>query len=190
MTPGEPISLAVLVTAILEDLGIRYVIGGSVASSLIGEPRSTLDLDVMIEIDEPQLRSLLKRLGPDFYVDEESVFDALRSRSSFSAIQYATSMKVDFFLAEDAPFARRQMDRRRAVHVDPGRTMYFYTPEDLIVRKLLWFRAGGEVSDRQWRDVLGILKALRSGIDLKYLRDAAEEVEVADLLRRALSNAS
>jgi hypothetical protein len=180
----DPISIAVHIAGILEELGIRYVIGGSVASSVLGEPRSTLDLDLMVEIDERSARLLVVRLQPDFYAEEEDAIDAVRRGSSFNAIHYATSMKVDFFPAE--PFAKRQLDRRRALQVrSDAPLLYFYSAEDLIVRKLMWFRGGGETAIRQWRDVVGILKAAGSTLDRDYLRTAAEERGVDDLLMPA-----
>jgi hypothetical protein len=189
MTPADPIAVAAIVAAILEETGIRYVIGGSVASSLMGEPRSTLDLDIMISCDADSVRSLVARLKNEFYVDEDDALQAVANQSAFNAIHLGSSLKVDFFLAESHPFATKQLDRRRAVRVDPaGVNLYFYTPEDLIVRKLMWFRAGREVSERQWRDVLGVLKT-SADLDLHLLRESANEVGVGDLLDRALTDA-
>jgi hypothetical protein len=184
MTPADPVAVAAIVAAILEELGIRYVIGGSVASSLMGEPRSTLDLDLMIACDAHSVRRLVERLKEAFYVDESDALRAVADQSAFNAIHLPTSLKVDFFLAERAPFASHQIERRRAIDIG-GARLYFYAPEDLIVRKLMWFRLGAETSERQWRDVLGILKTEKN-LNAELLREAAREAGVDNLLDRAL----
>ncbi len=188
MTPVDPLATAALVAGLLEALGIPYVIGGSVASSLLGEPRSTLDLDLMIDADEGRVRALVDALREEFYVDLDDAIAAMRGSSSFNAIRYDSVMKVDFFIAE--PLGRRQIQRRRGIRVRPDLPMlYFYAVEDLILRKLLWFRLGGGVSDRQWRDVVSLLKVTGQDLDRPYLSTAAAEEGVADLLSRATENA-
>ncbi len=188
MNPIDPILIAAQVAGILEEIGVRYVIGGSVASSVLGEPRTTLDLDLMIEIDESQARLLAARLKDDFYVDAQDAVEAVRRGSSFNAIHYGTSMKVDFFPAET--FAKTQLDRRRRLAVrNDLPPLYFYSAEDLVIRKLMWFRAGREASARQWRDVVGILKASGPTLDRTYLVTAARERTVDDLLIRAAGDA-
>jgi len=183
VTPIDTVALAAHVASILEDLGIRYVIGGSVAASILGEPRSTLDIDIMIEVDEAQARALAKRLRDDFYVDELDAVESVRNTSSFNAIHYGTSTKIDFFPAE--AFARPQFDRRRALSIRHDLPpLYFYSAEDLIVRKLMWFRMGNE-----WRDVVGILKATGPSLDVAYVIDAAKERPVGDLLFRVAADA-
>src|SRR5688572_17744912 len=112
MTPADPLALASMVAEILDELGLRYVIGGSVAASLFGEPRSTLDLDIMVDLTESQARQLAARLARSCYVDEQTAVEAVRDRSSFNAIHLGTSMKIDFFLPEAEAFAQRQLDRR------------------------------------------------------------------------------
>ena len=189
MTPANPLAVAAIVAKILDDLGIRYVIGGSVASSLIGEPRSTLDLDLMIEADAGSVRSLVARMSGEFYIDEDDAVLAAVDRTSFNAIHLGSSLKVDFFVAEAEAFASRQLERRRRVRIEPdGVDLFFYAPEDVIVRKLMWFRAGGEVSERQWRDVLGVLKAC-ADLDVNLLRESANEAGVEELLDRAMRTA-
>jgi hypothetical protein len=187
VTPTDPIAVAQLVAAVLETVGIPYLIGGSVAASLRGEPRSTLGLDVMIDADVTTIAALVGRLTDQFYVDETSALDAVTRHGSFNAIHIDTSMKVDFFIAEDERFAKDQLRRREKVAIRPGVELYFYTAEDLIVRKLLWFRSGGETSDRQWRDVMGILR-VNANLDLPLLRSAADAAGVRDLLERALAS--
>lgn len=188
MTPVDPLALAARIAAILDSIGVRYVIGGSVAASVVGEPRSTLDLDLMVELDEVDAPQLVARLQDDFYIAEESVLGAIRAKGTFNAIHYASSMRIDFFIAED--FAAQQLDRRRELRVRPDLPpLFFYSAEDLVVRKLMWFRLGNEVSNRQWRDVLGILKTSWQSIDVAYLVIAAKERDVYDLLLRATTEA-
>jgi hypothetical protein len=145
---------------------------------MYGEPRSTLDLDMMIDADEKKVAGLVERLRDEFYVDRDDALEAARQRTSFSAIQTATSMKIDFFLTERESFAKEQMTRRHQIA-----DLHFYAPEDLIVRKLM-YRAGGEHSERQWRDVAGILRVSKEQIDFDYLRQAAAKVKVAYVLER------
>lgn len=179
MTPTDPFSFAVGVARVLDALEIRYVIGGSVASSYYGEPRTTLDLDIMIEADEAAARALAEALSGEFYVDGDAAADAVRHGSTFNAIHIASAMKVDFFIAEPRDAVRRQLERRRRVG-----SVWLYAPEDIIVRKLVWFRMGGEVSERQWNDVTNMLRLVRD-LDDAYLTEVAEELGVSDLLTRA-----
>ncbi|HVT03932.1 MAG TPA: hypothetical protein VHL58_11235 [Thermoanaerobaculia bacterium] len=188
MTPIDPLGVAQLIAELLEQSGLRYVIGGSVAASLMGEPRSTLDLDLMIESDPVKVRILVSLLSEICYVDEENALDAVQRRTSFNAVHFDSSMKIDFFIVDNA-LSQEQLLRARRIPLSSGVSLYFYTPEDLIVRKLLWFRIGGEPSQRQWRDVLGILRTSRSEIDRAFLGDTAVKAEVGDLLERALREA-
>ena len=184
MTPADPFHFAALVARYLDELRIRYVVGGSVASSFYGEPRTTLDVDVMIEVDEATVRALADSMKDDFYVDVDDAVDAVRHGHSFNAIHFATTTKVDFFIAEDRAAVRAQLARRRALETAAG-TVWFYAPEDILVRKLVWFRLGGEQSDRQWRDIAGLLRLSHDALDRGVLERAAEEFGVRDLLERA-----
>lgn len=189
MPEADPFAWAVRIGAILDSLGIHYVVGGSVASMLYGERRSTNDLDVVVDVDEPSVLALVERLKPAFYVEEEDAIEAVRHRSSFNAIDYATMMKIDFFIADHRDAVRTQLDRGRRVELHTGAAR-FYTAEDILVQKLVWFRMGGEQSELQWRDILGVLRISQPRLDNAYLDRAAAAFEVADLLVRARIDAA
>ena len=173
----------------LTSLGIRYVIGGSVAATIYGEPRATLDLDVVIEADGSTALKLVERLRAEFYVEEEDALQAVRYGTSFNAIHYDAGLKIDFFIAEKSAKVREQFNRARVVELAEGPAS-FYSPEDVVVWKLKWYRMGGEESDRQWRDIIGILRLAQEPLDDAYLDRMAAAFEVTDLLVRARNDAA
>ena len=187
--PSDPIRVLLHVTELLERIGTPYFLGGSLASSMLGEPRSTVDIDIAIVLRSADVPVLVAGLGSEFYVDEGAVLDAVERRTSFNAFHQPTVLKVDFFVLGDAPFDRAQLEgRRRSPALEgSGRCVFVSSPEDLILRKLDWYRQGAGVSDRQWRDVLGVLKVQAERLDLAHLRHWAAVLDLAELLERALS---
>jgi hypothetical protein len=185
---SEPVQVLIEVAALLERLGIPYLVGGSMASSILGEPRATVDVDLAVQIRSEQVDSLVAALEPDFYVDLFAARDAVRGHASFNAIHQRTVLKVDFFVLGAGDFDAEQMERRRptAVSDQPEPRVWVSSPEDLILRKLAWYREGGGVSDRQWRDVLGILKVQAERLDRAYLLRWAGRLGLSELLRRSL----
>jgi hypothetical protein len=188
---SDPVHVAVIVAEALEACRVRYLVGGSLASAVSGEPRSTLDVDLVVELTENDVEPFVAALGDAFHVDADALRRAVRERASANVIHYATSTKVDLFIAGGSPLDKKQMDRRQRVQVatDPERWLYVYTPEDILLQKLRWYRMGNEVSDRQWRDILGVILVQANRLDQAYLFDNADAFGVSDLLQRALSEA-
>ena len=184
----DPIAVALAVVRTLDSLGVASTIGGSIASSFAGEPRSTIDIDIVAAIDGRHIPGLLQALSPDFYVDAGALHRAVLSKGSVNLIHQATMLKVDIFVAGGTPLDRQQLARRRPVEVRPGEVLHVHPPEDILLQKLRWYRLGGEVSDRQWRDVLGIVRVQTGRLDIDYLRTHAPSIDVADLLERVLTS--
>ena len=194
MEPGmnsslpEPIAVTLLVIDVIEQLNIPYVIAGSLASTQHGVARSTLDSDLVVMMNKSHVPLLISRLKDEFYTDEEMALNAIGNQSSFNLIHLETMFKVDLFIAKDDPFDRAQIERRisRAVAEDLERKIYILSAEDTILAKLRWYRLGGEQSERQWRDVVGVVKVQGDGRDFEYLRKMAALLKVEDLLARLI----
>lgn len=185
---SESTRITLLVTHALEQIGIPYALGGSLASSLHGVMRSTLDADILADMQIEHIPALIAALSKEFYTDDEMMKDAINHRSSFNLIHYETAFKVDIFIRKLRAFDQMQLARRKrsVIATDPEESVYVVSPEDIVLAKLEWYRLGGETSDRQWRDILGVLKTRAGELDLDYLREWAAELKVTDLLDRAL----
>jgi hypothetical protein len=183
-----PIEVALRVADECERLGITYLIGGSLASSVAGEPRSTLDVDVVLEISEAQVSQLAKALEGEFYIDREALSRAIREKATTNLVHLGTAIKVDLFIAGSSPIDSQQLRRRQRIQVatDPDRYLFVHTPEDILLQKLRWFRMGDESSDRQWRDILGICLVQGEALDVEYLKATADILGVSHLLSRVL----
>jgi hypothetical protein len=184
----ESIKVLMLVVDVFERLRIPYLVGGSFASALYGVARSTLDADIVADIQLEQVSELVAELGSDFYIDDEMIRGAIVNRSSFNLIHFATMFKVDVFINKGRPFDHVQFKRRKKqlFATSPELKAFMTTAEDIILVKLEWYRLGNEISDRQWRDILGVLKVQAGRLDLEYMHKWAVGLNVADLLQRAL----
>jgi hypothetical protein len=190
---GSDILAAMLpVVEALEQVGARYHVGGSVASSAMGIARSTLDVDLVADLRLAQVDGLVSALERDYYIDGDMICDAIHRRSCFNVIHLATMLKVDVFVLKQRPYDLLAFSRAApaALEEEPGARSYMLaSPEDTILNKLEWYELGGRVSDRQWGDVLGVLRVRGEVLDLAYLRRWATEIGVAALLERALVEA-
>jgi hypothetical protein len=187
----EPILVTARVTSVLETLNVPYFIGGSLASTLYGMVRSTQDSDIVAELRNEHVQPFIGALQDDFYIDDEMIGDAITHQSSFNIIHRESFFKVDVFIPSKRAFTMSQFSRarREILSTDPEIQAMVSTAEDSLLAKLEWYRKGGEVSEQQWRDVLGILKVQAGALDLDYLHQMANEIKVADLLERALKDA-
>jgi len=179
---------AVLLFKTLDQLGIQYAIGGSFASSFHGIARATQDLDLVVELPTNRVRDLYKAVAPHFYADEETMLDAIRRGLSFNLIHLDSGFKFDLFVAGRHPLGREQLRHQRRVSTallggDPL-DVNIVSAEDIVLAKLLWYRAGGEVSERQWNDLVSLVEVLRDKADSVYLETQAARLGVTDLLTR------
>jgi hypothetical protein len=187
-----PLLVLSRIASALESLGVAYLTAGSFASSAYGTPRTTQDVDLVADLRPEHAAPLATALEGEFYVDQSMILDAILRRKSFNVIHLATMFKADIFVSEIHPWARSEMSRRQSERFGVGEdavTLYLASPEDTILHKLEWYRQGGGVSDRQWTDVLGVLKVQGVALDLPYLRQWAGELGLTELLDRALDEA-
>jgi hypothetical protein len=176
------------VITVLEELGVRYLIGGSLASTVHGTPRATLDADLLADVKPEHMEQIHKKLNHEFYISEEDMGNAIKRRTSFNMIHLNTLFKIDIFLPKNRPFDDQQF-KNRALYIvahNPERTAYIASAEDTILAKLEWYRLGNEASERQWRDVIGIIKVQDKRLNLEYLRQTASELGVLDLINKLI----
>lgn len=191
MTAPDPVAIALQVASVFERLGVRYVLGGSLASTTFGEPRATLDVDFAADLEPRHVVDLVTALGSDFFTDGQWIAAEVQRRGSFQLVHRATMTRVDVFVPAwtDVHLWKWEQRRRVSLSTAAGGSIDVTAPEGIVVQKLRWFRDGGEVSDRQWRDVVGVLKLQGASLQLVELRNWAQRTRVADLLERALQQA-
>ncbi|HEY9644993.1 MAG TPA: hypothetical protein V6C88_01415 [Chroococcidiopsis sp.] len=186
---ADPITVAAKVITILDSLSIDYYIGGSVASSLWGESCYTEDLNLIIELDETKVRPLVEAfLNASFYISDSAVEEAVSGRcSSFNVLDNETLEKTDLFVLQNTDFARSKMNRRIQQELPDGRLLWLSSPEDIVLQKLVW--GWSSQSQKQWRDVLGVLKLQGDRLDFDYLWHWAGKLEIAEALDQAFREA-
>ncbi|MDY6912180.1 MAG: hypothetical protein SVM79_07500 [Chloroflexota bacterium] len=164
----------------LDQAGIQYMITGSIASSLQGEPRSTHDIDMVIAIQESKVQELVEALPPpDFYLDEYSILDAIDRQSMFNLIDLKTGDKVDFWILTDEPFDESRFSRCYSESF-MGIKMRVSSPEDTILAKLRWAKLSGG-SEKQFTDALRVYEVQYGKLDMDYLEHWVRKLDVESL---------
>lgn len=175
---------------VLDSMEIEYFAAGSLASSLHGIPRASLDVDLVVNLPADQVEDFAAQLKGDFYADPEMMKEALSQGRPFNLIHYVSAYKFDIFPVHTDEYSQAQFGRRRfATTTSLGGEPIecaFATAEDTILSKLCWYRAGGETSERQWNDLRGILQVSGPALDFDYLETWASRLGVSDLLARLL----
>nr|WP_309693490.1 hypothetical protein [Armatimonas sp.] len=187
----EPLQVVQRLIETFDRLGIAYLVGGSVASSVVGVERATQDVDFVVVLAEAQVEALTLALADEFYADADLLRDAILHNSSANVIHLPTMIKADLFISPDTAFAHSQMERRLRLPLlgDSAPLVCVTSPEDMILQKLRWYRLTGERSEKQWGDVQGIFRIQQAALDQSYLTDWAKELELTDLLMRAREEA-
>jgi len=189
----DPNEIAVALVAIADAfdvLAVTWAIGGSLASAAHGEPRATNDVDVVATLTPQSARQFAAQLGEAFYADPDVAAEAARSLSSFNVIDNRSFIKIDVFIPAPGPLGAGQLDRRQLLPVFQGvRPLPILGPEDVVLQKLRWYELGGGVSDRQWRDIVSVLRIGAASIDQVYLTEVAAHGGLTTLLDRARADA-
>lgn len=183
---ADPISVALDVAARLDELKVAYLVAGSLASSVHGEPRATMDVDMLAALTPRSARRLARSLAGTYYVDADTASEAAARGGSFNAVHIPSAIKVDFFVAGKDEFEAERLRCRELVSLGEA-GLYVDTAEHTLLRKLEWYRRGGEVSERQWGDVQAIARIQGDRLDRTRLSRWARHLGVSDLLDTILA---
>ena len=166
----------------INQLSIPYMMTGGIASIYYGRPRLTHDFDIIVEMDTHQISKLENAFKNDFYISPSTIQDAIDKRSMFNIIHYDSGIKVDFWLIQNEEFDRKRFERRQK-HMYAKRDIFFTSPEDVILIKLLWFKDSQMQKHRD--DAKGVLE-IQQNLDMDYLRKWAKKLSVQNLLENLM----
>jgi hypothetical protein len=188
MNNFEEIAVLRTLIDILDKLNIAYAIGGSMASSVYGAVRFTQDADITVEPFSAVADKLYRALKKDFYISKDAMNQAFQNHTSFNVIHSTTAFKIDIFVMADDEFRKQIFSRRKKLLLGKSteKPLSFVSPEDIVLLKLDWYRKSDCTSERQWSDILGVLSARESEIDIEYLKRWAEKLGIDKLLEKAV----
>jgi hypothetical protein len=176
------------VARMFDTLEVTYFVGGSIASSSYGEPRITNDVDFVADLGLTHARPLFELLQDEFTASFNDIRSAISRRRMFNAIHTEAILKIDVYPAKKDAYSQCQLTRRNLIFLkETQQPLYLSTPEDTILAKLDWHRRGNYVSQRQLRDVAGVLRVRQHDLDFAYMREWASVIGVDDLLETALA---
>ena len=164
--------------------GVTYYLTGSMASNYWGVPRTTHDLDFVVQLPMSAVPRIVKEFGGDFQLDEAAVRAAYQPPHQFNAIDTRSAFKVDFWLPKPNPFEKEMLRRRLQTPIF-GEPAWICTAEDIILHKLIWNRRSP--SDRQLGDAAGVMAVQAGALDENYLRQRAKKLKLESELNRLLS---
>jgi hypothetical protein len=171
----------------LDKAGVPYMLSGSFASAYYGAPRSTQDIDLVIETTLERLKEFVKSLAPArYYVDLDAALEAYRRSSLFNVIDLSSGWKIDFIIRKPRPFSREEFSRRVRADMH-GLSIFVASAEDIVIAKLEWSKLSQ--SQRQIEDVAAILKVRSQDLDRSYIEKWTQELEVEAQWKRALEAA-
>jgi hypothetical protein len=181
-----PRDLLIHVARFLESIGAQYFVTGSMGAMVYGEFRMTQDVDIVVDLRYGHVPDLLGRFGePDYYVSQSAIREAMENCSQFNVIEVATGLKVDFMIPDESAFNASRFARARSVEIAPGERVRVSAPEDVILKKLEYFKAGA--SDKHLRDIASMIKISGETFDREYLERWARELGVEEEWRAARS---
>jgi len=161
----------------LNNLGLRFLVTGSIATVIYGEPRFSNGIDLVVILAADRIEELCRSFPqPEFYISPDSVRQAVERRSQFNIIHPASGLKLDVMVPAETPFNRSRFERGRQIKLMPDLEVPFAAPEDVIIKKVEYYRQGG--SEKHLRDIAGILKVSGDQVDRTYIADWAERLDL------------
>lgn len=177
MGPHDLLAVAV---GILERLKIPYLVTGSVASMAYGEPRLTNDIDIVADIQPAHIEPLLSAFPEsEYYLSREMMEKAVQTSGQFNIIHPASGLKIDLVLRRNTPHDESRFARRKRLRPAKSYEAYFAAPEDVILKKMEFYKAGG--SEKHLRDITGILKISASEVDREYIATWSDRMGVTEI---------
>ncbi|MEX2144903.1 MAG: DUF6036 family nucleotidyltransferase [Candidatus Spechtbacterales bacterium] len=183
----DPRNILVDIAKIFERLNMKYMVTGGLAVVVWGRPRYTADIDTVVEMDSKDVDKLakaLRELGEHGYISEDAMRDAIRNDGEFNFVDGETGMKVDFWIARNTPFDKSRLARRMSKDIN-GQKVYFTSPEDLILIKLLWHAKSH--STRHTEDIESVLDISGEKLDMEYLKKWAVKLSADKTLEEILN---